>query len=126
MSKIQLVQGDTGPSLVFSLTDDTTGLPIDVSAAGATVVFKFRAVGGSTLKGTITATKLTGRQLADGTIDPSGIYATAGGGGRVQINWASTSLDTAGDFEGEVEITFASGVIQTVPAKVQLQVRAQL
>ena len=126
MSKIQLVQGDTGPSLVFSLTDDTTGLPIDVSAAGTTVRFKFRAVGASDLKGTITATKLTGRQLADGTIDTSGAYATAGGGGRVQINWASTSLDTAGDFEGEIEITFASGIIQTAPAKVQMQVRAQL
>lgn len=124
--KIQLVQGDTGPSLVFSLTDDSTGLPVDVSAGGTVVRFKFRALGATELKGTITATKLTGRQLADGTIDTTGAYATAGAGGRVQVAWASTSLDTAGDFEGEIEVTFASGIIQTVPAKVQLAVRPQL
>lgn len=124
--KIQLVQGDTGPALTFSITDDTTGLPVDLSAGGTVVRFKFRQVGASTLKGTITASKLTGRLLTDGTIDTTGSYATAGAGGRVQVAWASTSLDTAGDFEGEIEITFASGIIQTVPAKVQLAVRPQL
>ena len=124
--KIQLVQGDTGPALTFSITDDTTGLPVDLSAGGTVVRFKFRQVGNTTLKDTITASKLTGRLLADGTIDTTGSYATAGAGGRVQVAWNGTSLDTAGDFEAELEVTFAPGTIQTVLSRLQLQVRAQL
>ena len=126
MSKIQLVQGDTAPALTFSITDDTTGLPVDLSAAGTVVRFKFRQLGATALKETLTATKLTGRLLADGTIDTSGSYAAAGGGGRVQVAWTGTSLDTAGDFEAELEVTFASGAIQTVLSRLQLYVRAQL
>lgn len=95
--KIKLVQGDTRPALVVTLTDDTTGDPIAIT--GATVRLKFREVGSDTLRTTITGT------VSDG---PNGVVA---------FHWASqpTALDgNAGDYEGEIEITFADGQIQTV------------
>lgn len=95
--KIKLVQGDTRPALVCTITDETTGLPI--SLAGATVRLKFRQVGETTLRSTINGT----------VADPAN--------GVVLFSWATapTSLDgDPGDYEGEIEITFIDGQIQTV------------
>jgi len=41
--KIKLVQGDTRPAIVCTITDETTGDPVNIT--GATVVLKFRPVG---------------------------------------------------------------------------------
>ena len=95
--KIKLVQGDTRPSLVTTLTDVTTGAAINIT--GATVLLKFRAAGATTLQSTITGT------------------VTNGAGGVVVFNWADdpTSLNGApGDYEGEIQITFSDTTIQTV------------
>jgi hypothetical protein len=104
--KIKLVQGDTRPALICTLTDETTNAPISI--VGATVVLKFREVGSETLKATI----------------PGSI--TNGALGQVAFYWASvpTSLDgDPGDYEGEIEITFSDGQIQTVydPLKFKLR-----
>jgi hypothetical protein len=95
--KIRLVQGDTRPNLVTTLTDSTNGSAINIT--GATVRLKFRAVGATTLKSTLTGT------VADGA------------NGLVVFDWSDdpTSLDgDPGDYEGEIEITFADTTVQTV------------
>lgn len=105
--KIKLVQGDTRPALVVNLTDDTTGDPITIT--GAAVKLKFRAVGEETVLSTLNGS------IADGP------------NGQVVFYWAQvpTSLDVdAGDYEGEIEITFADGQIQTVYDLLKFKVRA--
>ena len=95
--KIKLVQNDTRPVLVCTLTDTASGLPIGLS--GATVRLKFRGVGDTTVRSILLGT------ITDAT------------NGVVAFNWASdpTSLaGDSGDYEGEIEITFSDGQIQTV------------
>jgi hypothetical protein len=113
-TKIKLVQGDTKPALIVSLTDENSGDPIAVN--GATVRMYFRALGDTTILATLTATLLAGKVLEDGTIDAvTSPYDTPGAGGRVQFNWGSTDLNqAAGDYEGEIEITYSDGTKQTV------------
>lgn len=95
--KIKLVQGDTRPAIVVTLTDDTTGDAITLT--GATPVMRFRAVGSTTLQATI-----------NGTV-------TDGAAGQC-VFYPSTAPDMltgeAGDYEGEIEIVFADGQKQTV------------
>lgn len=120
--KIKLVQGDTKPALIVSLTDESTGAPIDVS--GATTRLKFRAAGGTTILSTLTATKLGGRVLTDGTVDATPPYDIPGKGGRVQFNWTPGSLDVdPGDYEGEIEITYDDSTVQTVYDVLKFKVR---
>lgn len=109
MTTIKLVKDDTGPDIDVQLTDGTTGLPINVSNAGDVVKFYFRAVGSSVLKASITCTK------------PNG-----GADGVVRISWPALALDTVGEFEGEFEITFNSGMKQTVYDLVNFTIRDDL
>lgn len=88
--KIKLVQGDTRPQIQVTLTDETTGLPVDIS--GATCLLKFRAVGSTTLVDTLSGN------------------VTNGAGGVVVFLWNNTTLNVdAGDYEGEIEVTFSAG-----------------
>ncbi len=41
------------------------------------------------------------------------------------MDWSVDALDTAGEFEGEVEVTFPDGRIQTAFAILKFQVREQ-
>lgn len=104
--KIKLVQGDTRPALVCTLTDDVTGLAINLT--GATVLMKFRAVGSTTLQATVTGT------------------VTDGPAGKVVFYPASAPemlQGDAGEYEGEIEITFADGQKQTVFEPLKFKVR---
>ena len=104
--KIKLVQGDTRPALVCNITDDTTGEPVNI--AGATVVLKFRAAGSSTLTATVTGS------------------VTDGANGQVVFYPASAPemlQGEPGDYEGEIEMTFADGQIQTVYDTLRFKVR---
>lgn len=104
--KIKLVQGDTRPALVCTITDDTTGDPMNIG--GATVVLKFRAAGATTLTATVTG------------------FVTDGVNG-VCVFYPATAPDMLqgepGDYEGEIEITFADGQIQTVYDLLKFKVR---
>lgn len=104
--KIKLVQGDTRPALVCTLTDDTTELPIDIT--GATVRMKFRAVGASELQATITGAVTNG---------PAGQVAFYPASAPEMLSGA------AGDYEGEIEITFSDATIQTVYNALKFKVR---
>lgn len=104
--KIRLVRNDTRPAIVCTITDDTTGLPINIT--GATVRLKFRAAGAETL----TATVVGG--------------VTDGPNGRVAFYPASAPEMLAGepgDYEGEIEITFSDGQIQTVYDSLKFKIR---
>lgn len=111
--RIRLVQGDTTPPIVVSIKSESTHLPLDLSDGGTTVFMRFRAAGTTTVLETLTGTKLTGQLMEDGTLDTT--VTPAGRGGRVQFDWGSNSLDRdPGNYEGEIEITFGDGSVQTV------------
>lgn len=120
--KIKLVKGDTGPTLYLSLTNEQTGAVIDLT--GASLVFRFGPAGDSTIKETLAMGLATGIVLEDGSVSTAPPYNVAGAGGRCFIQWSPTALDTEGEFEGEVEITFPDGTIQTVYDIFRLKVRA--
>lgn len=103
--KIKLVQGDTRPQIQTTLTDENTGNAIDIT--GATCLLKFRAVGSTTLVDTLTGT------------------VTNGAGGVVVFPWNNTTLNVdAGDYEGEIEVTFPAGQgKQTVYELLKFKVR---
>lgn len=122
MEKIRLVRNDTRPQLVISLTDNATSLPIDLSDAGTVVRLKFKPSGSETVRETITAIKLPGKVIEDGTVDYTNM--TLGKGGRCYIQWTQTALSgDAGDYQGEIEITFPDGV-QTVYDILKFKLRA--
>lgn len=104
--KIKLVQGDTKPAIVCRLTDDTTGNPLGIT--GATVRLKFRAAGATTLTATVTGT------VTDG---PNGevVFYPASAPAMLQ--------GEPGDYEGEIEITFADTTVQTVYDLLKFKVR---
>lgn len=106
--KIYLVRNDTRPALEVTITRADTGAAVDVT--GATVRLKFRAVGATTLTATLTAVPITPAQ------------------GIVGFDWSSapTALaGDAGDYEGEVEVTFADTTIQTVYAPLRFYMREE-
>lgn len=106
VDKIKLVQGDTKPALICNITDDATGVALNIT--GATVLLKFRAVGSTTLTATVTGSVING--LA----------------GQVAFFPASAPemlLGDAGDYEGEIQITFADSTVQTVYDLLKFKVR---
>lgn len=95
--KIKLVQGDVNrPQVQATITDENTGNVVDIT--GATVLLKFRKVGATTLQDTMTGT------------------VTDGAAGLVVFQMSELSMaGEAGDYEGEIQVTFASGGgVQTV------------
>lgn len=104
--KIKMVQGDTKPALVCVITDDTTGAAMNIT--GATVRLKFRAAGAATLTATVTGS------------------VTDGAAGQVVFFPAAAPemlQGEPGDYEGEIEITFADNTVQTVYDLLKFKVR---
>ena len=102
---IRLVQGDSKPDITLVLTDESTGNPLDLSAATTTVNVKFRAAGTTTLLSTISCIK------------------TDAANGEVQFNFAGGVLNVAGGlYEGEIEIDY-NGETQTVYEVLKFRVR---
>jgi len=114
---IQLVQNDTLPDLAITLRDSKTGDlsdpdswdPIDLSAGTTSVVVKLRARNTTTILATITCTKVDG-----------------GNTGKVLMPFGTFLVDnSAGSYEGEIEITFDADV-QSVYDLLKFKVRADL
>ena len=103
--KIKLVQNDTRPAIVCTLTDDVTGLPIGVS--GATPRLKVREVGSTTLQATLEGV------VTDG---PNGVVV-------FYPALSPEMLEKAGDFEGEVESEFSDGQLQTLYDILKFKIR---
>ena len=105
---IKLVQGDSRPALVVTLTDQTTGNPCNLT--GATVVLKFREVDSDVLTATV----------------PGAVVDALAG--VCVFNWAQSPNSLSGEpgvYEGEVEITYNDGTIQTVFDTLKFLLRAQ-
>lgn len=101
---IKLVQGDTLPTITVTLTDEFTGVAVDLT--GATVVVKFRAAGSTTLLTTLACT-LVGAA--------AGIFS---------FSFPSPALDVdPGLYEGEIQVTFSGGEIQSVYDVLKFRVR---
>ena len=115
---LSLVTGDTLPELTFTLRDSNaaaSGQTLDpnnsatwapINVTGASVKLRLRELGSTTVKSTLTCT------VSDGSA------------GTVITDFPAGTLDTAGTFEGEIEITFSSGGIQTVYDLIKLKVRS--
>ena len=90
-------QNDTASFITRDLKD-AFGAPVNVT--GASVVFSMRVKPAGTMK----ITRETG------VIVNAGI-------GRVRYEWASdgSDTDTADEYEGEFQVTYANGKIQTFP-----------
>ena len=103
--KIKLVQGDTRPQILVTITDANTGDVIDIS--GSTIQMFFRATGDT------------------GILDTLNGVITDGPAGKVAFAWNSTTLASAeGDYEGEVQVTFSDSTIQTAYSLLKFIVRA--
>ena len=90
------VQGDTGPQLQFTLTDDATNLATDLTSG--TVDLHFRAAGAETI--------LFTRRLEIKSPPTAGIAT---------VVWHAGDLDQpAGSYRGELEIIRGSGVRETL------------
>lgn len=104
--KIRLVRNDTRPALVCTITDDTTGVAVNIT--GATVRLKFRVAGAESLTATVIGS------------------VTDGPAGQVTFFPASAPEmleGEPGDYQGEIEITFSDGQIQTVFDLLRFKVR---
>jgi hypothetical protein len=120
---IELVQYDTKPVLDFVLYDPLTDEPFDVSDITTSVYFLIRRIGVVAAKESIPTQKLPG------TIDESGVvtippaYTKPGSGGRVEVHWTATSLDTAGQYEGELIVVYGDTTRQTSIQTVKLNIK---
>ena len=96
-SRIRLVQGDTGPQVQVTLTDETSGDPIDLTGATATLHLRSEATGTTVLSRPMVIPGATSTQ------------------GLATVVWGATDLDQdPGDYSGEIEVVLASGLRQTV------------
>lgn len=122
-TKIKLVQGDTRPDIVVNLRASDGTTPIDI--AGTTAKMYFRKVGSTNLVDTLTGDLEAGYEEANGSLTVTAPYNVPGKGGRVSFPWNGSTLASAGDHEGEIEITFGDGTIQTVYDILKFKVRSQ-
>lgn len=105
---IKLVQGDTKPSLVVTLKDQSSSIPLNLT--GVTPALKFRESGATTLIGIV----------------PGAVVDIVGG--IVVFHWTAVPniLDVpAGNYEGEIELTYADGSVQTVFDALYFYIREQ-
>ena len=103
----QLVKGDQAPQIQATLTRDDTGAAIDFS--GGSCALKFRAKGTTTTLFTLAATN-----VGDNFLQGKAIFSFSG----TQLNLAE------GYYEGEIEITYSSGTVETVFAVLDFYLRA--
>ena len=103
----QLVQGDQAPQIQAKLTRDDTGAAIDFS--GGSCALKFRAKGTTTTLFTLAAADV-GQNFQDGIA----IFSFSG---------TQLTLDE-GYYEGEIEITYDSGAVETIFQVLDFYIRA--
>lgn len=87
-------QNDTRPIISATLID---GNGSTVNLDGATVSFKMRKVGASST-----------------TVNASATIADAVKG-KVTYTWQTSDTSTVGEYEGEFQVTYAGGGVQTFP-----------
>ncbi len=92
-------KGDTAPPLrVFLRQRDNTAIPLP-----AGTVVKFHMGNGKIADGVVA--------ILDATL------------GKVEYVWQSGDTDTPDNYDGEFEITYVGGTIQTVPSKGYIEIQ---
>jgi len=91
---VYMKQHDTLPVITAQLVDADGSIP---DLTGATVKFIMRLASGGAAK-----------------VDTSATIVTAATG-DVKYSWIAADTDKVGDYEGEFEVTFNGGAIQTYP-----------
>ena len=94
MADVVIKQNDTGPPVQATLKDATGAV---VPLAGSSIKFKMRRSG-----------------IVTPVIDDAATIVDAAGG-QVKYEWSAEDTAAHGLFEGEFEVTFAGGVIETFP-----------
>jgi hypothetical protein len=118
---IKLVAGDDKPELNFTLRDSNTAVagqtldPDDpstwdpINLTGQMVKVHFRDLGGDTILDTMIC----------------GVHDQNTHTGQCFMQWNATTLDVeAGTYEAEIELTDATGKVQTIFDKLKFKVRA--
>ncbi len=117
---IKLVKGDDLPELeivlrdsnvagtgqTLDITDPTTWNPIDLTNVTAAKL-KFREIDTLTPLTTILFTRIA--PYTDG---------------RISLQWGLTDLDITGDYEAEIELTYSSGRVMSVPDLLKFDIRS--
>jgi hypothetical protein len=107
-TRIKLVRGDTGPQVQLTLTDEATGAAINLTDATATLHMKAVATGAVVFS------------------RPLFIAPTTAAQGVALVIWGATDLNqTPGDYDGEVEVVFITGMRQTVYDVLRFRLRDQ-
>ena len=105
-TSFKYVQGDTGPQIRVTLTEEDSGDPIDLTSG--TVTLHFRAAG--------EATVLFSRQLY---VNPDEAED-----GIAILQWEEGDLEReAGAYEGEIEVVRSSGLRETLYDKLKFKIR---
>jgi hypothetical protein len=100
------VQGDTGPTLVATLHDQSDpNIPLDLT--DATVKFQMRKADDK-------------RYTVNATADIVDAVS-----GRVSYSWGQNDLAVPGDYESQWEVTFVDGMVQTTATPNVITVRRQ-
>lgn len=94
MSDFDIKQGDTLPKLIANLKN-SDGTVINLTSAN--VFFKMKDINNGSL------------------LINAEANVTSASLGTVQYDWVLADTDTGGEFNGEFQITFSGGSIQTVP-----------
>ena len=103
---LQYVQGDTGPDLVAIIHEDTTDKePIDLT--DASVAFQMRKPDDK-------------RYTVNAVVEIEDAEA-----GRVRYEWGPNDLAVTGLYDGQFEVTFSDGKIQTTKTPFTIEVRRQ-
>lgn len=106
--RIKLVRGDTAPQIRLTLTDEVSGLPINLLSN--TVTLHFRAVGSTTVLFSRAA-------LINPDLAAAGICV---------ISWETSDLNQEpGDYEGEIEIIRSNGSRETLYDILKFRLREQ-
>lgn len=106
MSDLTLVQGDTAPDLVAVIhEEDDAETPIDLT--GASVAFQMRKA--DDRRYTVNAT-----MVADDPVN-----------GQFHYEWGTNDLAVPGTYQGQFEITYQDGKIQTTRVPFSIEVRRQ-
>lgn len=87
-------QNDTRPNIAATLIDGDGSV---ASLDGSTVVFKMRKVGETST-----------------TVNSSAVVTNASGG-VVTYTWSASDTATVGSYQGEFEVTYSGGGVQTFP-----------
>lgn len=121
--RIKLVQGDQLLQIIAVITDEENGSPVDL--AGAVSRLKFRQAGETEILFVSVGANLPGLEDEDGAVNTDAPYDVPGSGGRVVFVFPQDALNDVepGNYEGEIEVSFVGGAVQTVEDIAKFKVR---